>query len=592
MRWWVGSLSRKEKLDKMDEAYNYLIDKKVLKGHKLKESESKNVKYIIRRNWWRGQCFPLNTLIMTPAGNVPVQKIKTSDVIFDAEGKKTKVVSTDQIFFNRAAELKVKGEKYPVVVSPNHPILIERDKQVLYCRAEDCQKNDLVKVPIYQYSGCEHYGPIESVRRFRFCSHKCQMENSWRVGAHAEKRESILLARKSGQMKAAREKRMGKRIVKEERFEEYLWGMIYGDCSVRVKRGRERAVNVQFRGRKDTAEIFEKILDIPVCGGTYESGFGSKGIRKEFNLPIERYEFLVDSKKNFVEVSSRVNGNFWSFLGGFFDAEGCICFPKIKKGRAQLSISQHNDEVISWLQNALVERGINARIGKLKTENGGYKLVSVCINEQKSIEKFARNILPYIVHKRKRELLENFVKFNPHFAWKPILGVTTKPWNKMMYSIETASKTILTRKLAVHNTVVRGMPVQYWDLLIDSGKGYLDEFRLESDPLIKEKLERGIPAVHRKVTKGTPKGGTVKDWMSFEGEIPPGHPEWGNPNKKIAAHKKIIDRGTANWIEETDMFSHFNFDSKGLSGMVVIKRESPAANIWVMKVGKKPGEEM
>jgi len=40
------------------------------------------------------------------------------------------------------------------------------------------------------------------------------------------------------------------------------------------------------------------------------------------------------------------------------------------------------------------------------------------------------------------------------------------------------------------------------------------------------------------------------------------------------------------------MFSHFNFDSKGLSGMVVIKRESPAANIWVMKVGKKPGEEI
>lgn len=138
--------------------------------------------------------------------------------------------------------------------------------------------------------------------------------------------------------------------------------------------------------------------------------------------------------------------------------------------------------------------------------------------------------------------------------------------------------------------VVRGMPVQYWDLLIDSGKAHLDGFRLESDPLIKEKLERGIPAVYRKITGGPPKGGGFKDWMTFEGEIPPGHPE--NPNKRIPAHKKIIDRGTANWIEESDMFHQFRFDGKGLSGLVVIKRESPGANIWVMKRGKRPGEEM
>lgn len=164
--------------------------------------------------------------------------------------------------------------------------------------------------------------------------------------------------------------------------------------------------------------------------------------------------------------------------------------------------------------------------------------------------------------------------------------------NRLKESDSKRVKYIVRRSWWKGAVIVRGMPVQHWELVIDSGKDYLDEFRLESDPLIKEKLERGIPAVHRKVTKGTPKGGTVKEWMSYEGEIPPGHPEWGNPNKKIAAYKKIIDRGTANWIEETDMFHHFSFDGKGLSGMVVIKRESPAANIWVMKVGKKPGEEM
>lgn len=28
--------------------------------------------------------------------------------------------------------------------------------------------------------------------------------------------------------------------------------------------------------------------------------------------------------------------------------------------------------------------------------------------------------------------------------------------------------------------------------------------------------------------------------MEFEGPIPPNHPEWGNPNKKIPAYMKII----------------------------------------------------
>jgi len=163
--------------------------------------------------------------------------------------------------------------------------------------------------------------------------------------------------------------------------------------------------------------------------------------------------------------------------------------------------------------------------------------------------------------------------------------------HKLKESESKKVKYVVRRNWWKGAVIVRGMPVQHWELVIDSGKDYLDEFRLESDPLIKEKLERGIPAVHRKVTGKTPKGGGFREWMKFEGEIPPNHSEWGNPNKKIPAYKKIIDKGEADWIEESAMFHSFDFGSGGLSGAVVIIRESPDANIWVMKKGKSPGEE-
>ena len=139
--------------------------------------------------------------------------------------------------------------------------------------------------------------------------------------------------------------------------------------------------------------------------------------------------------------------------------------------------------------------------------------------------------------------------------------------------------------------MVRGMPVQHWDLVIDAGRGYLDEFNLELDPLIEENLEAGIPAVRKKCKITTPKGGSFREWMKFEGSIPPNHPEWGNPNKKIPAYMKIVDRGKVNWIEDTELFSSFEFKGKALKGYVTLRRESPDADIWVMRKTALPGEK-
>lgn len=110
--------------------------------------------------------------------------------------------------------------------------------------------------------------------------------------------------------------------------------------------------------------------------------------------------------------------------------------------------------------------------------------------------------------------------------------------------------------------VVRGMVVQHWDLVIDSGKEYLDEFNLELDPLIEENLEAGIPAFRKKCKTETPKGESFRKWTEFEGSIPPNHPEWGNPNKKIPAYMKIVDKGKVNWIEDAELFSSFEFKGK------------------------------
>ena len=79
--------------------------------------------------------------------------------------------------------------------------------------------------------------------------------------------------------------------------------------------------------------------------------------------------------------------------------------------------------------------------------------------------------------------------------------------------------------------------------------------------------------------------------MEFEGSIPPNHPEWGNPNKKIKTYMKILDGGKVNWLEDTDQFCSFEFKGKILKRYVTIRRESPDVDIWVMWRAALPGEK-
>jgi hypothetical protein len=59
-RWWEGDLSEKERLRRMDLAYNFLIEKGKLRGRKIpiKEARTRSGKvgrFALKRVWWRGQ---------------------------------------------------------------------------------------------------------------------------------------------------------------------------------------------------------------------------------------------------------------------------------------------------------------------------------------------------------------------------------------------------------------------------------------------------------------------------------------------------------------------------------------------------------
>jgi len=61
-------------------------------------------------------------------------------------------------------------------------------------------------------------------------------------------------------------------------------------------------------------------------------------------------------------------------------------------------------------------------------------------------------------------------------------------------------------------------------------------------------------------------------------------------NKKIKTYMKILDRGKVNWLEDTDQFCSFEFKGKILKRYVTIRRESPDADIWIMRKAALPGE--
>jgi DNA adenine methylase len=210
---------------------------------------------------------------------------------------------------------------------------------------------------------------------------------------------------------------------------------------------------------------------------------------------------------------------------------------------------------------------------------------------------------------------------------------------------EKKSKFILRWHWWKGQEVIRNMPAtaSHWDLVIDTGKDYLDEWNIWQDPLRTEKATADRKVVNLK----SPMGDSVHGWLDFSGSIPaidskikpvtiekeisqgiysvklengdivetketyakfsPGQTAYldqrnnlftgklggsafGNPNKIISAYMEIIDSGNVEWLEDNANFSSFKFDGKILNGYYIMKKESPQSTIWVFSKSELPGQ--
>lgn len=148
---------------------------------------------------------------------------------------------------------------------------------------------------------------------------------------------------------------------------------------------------------------------------------------------------------------------------------------------------------------------------------------------------------------------------------------------------------LLRRMWSKGQFVVRGMPVEHFDLLLDKGERCLDEF----GGMMKNPLEQpeGVNCIRQNKCVGTPEGKPNKEWMNFtDKSIPPNHPEWGNPHRRIPVFVDKIDAGSVNIIADTNIFVSFMFKGKKLKGYWIAKRESPRAENWVFSKSSLPGE--
>lgn len=212
---------------------------------------------------------------------------------------------------------------------------------------------------------------------------------------------------------------------------------------------------------------------------------------------------------------------------------------------------------------------------------------------------------------------------------------------------EAMGKGILRFHYSRGPKVIRGMPSEWshYDLMIDTGKKFLDEWNLDQNPVTNPK---GVNAFRKKETGQTPQGKPNKEWLEFSGVVPPpnvplkkvrlvkelswdgnkgkwqyqidslikeskemeyrfkkGEDIWadklgnlynsnksiGNPEKVLPAYYKIIDKFDVNWIEDIPLFSRFQFkDGKLLKGLCTMKRGSVDDKIWTFQKSARPGE--
>ncbi len=102
------------------------------------------------------QCHPAGTMILTPDGQKPIEEIRVGDTVYSHTGKTRKVTDIfSQIFSGDLYGFQVRGLQQPILVTPNHPLLVARGRVCKKCpkystswlQASDIQLGDYLLEP-------------------------------------------------------------------------------------------------------------------------------------------------------------------------------------------------------------------------------------------------------------------------------------------------------------------------------------------------------------------------------------------------------------------------------------------------------------
>lgn len=167
------------------------------------------------------------------------------------------------------------------------------------------------------------------------------------------------------------------------------------------------------------------------------------------------------------------------------------------------------------------------------------------------------------------------------FVYAPIKAVVWKQTFRSFISLEVKSRWTSVRSFLsaigpVHNTVVRDLPIEHWDLIIEANSNnYLEEYQFEFNPLEKQEP---LSARLNELKEPPFDKEKISDWFKWEGRISPG--KFGNPNKRIDAFIETIDSGLVQIQKDEDILKSFVFKGKDLKGHYIMKREDPKAAFW------------
>jgi hypothetical protein len=166
------------------------------------------------------------------------------------------------------------------------------------------------------------------------------------------------------------------------------------------------------------------------------------------------------------------------------------------------------------------------------------------------------------------------------FVYAPIKKVVMHQGYHSFVSLEVKSRWTSTRSFLsaigpVHNTVVRDLPIEHWDLILEAdGQIYLEEYQFEFNPL---ETEGPLSARMNQLKKPPFKQKKLDAWFQWEGKIPPG--KTGNPNKKIPAYIEKVDSAKMEVTQKNGQ-KEFVFEGNKLKGKWIVTQEDKNSPFW------------